>query len=253
MKKDKDKCKKGHESTIGKIIYGFLLFLPLFAITVTCGYVIFNKNAYQNYEAKQIEKFTRVSISNNLLIENRDYQITITQSFTNGTSIVYYNEIDPNFINTFDSNYTYVGFRLTGNANLVLIDSNEQTHSYWNYFTQPNAIKQWTFNYKSTNQPNNLINETQLYLIDYHKESLNHVFYTSIELVEQSNLFNWAENSIIYTGMTEFTTSLSITNTFIPLLLTYWLIISLVYFIYDIVLIIFNVLHRKIHELQDSI
>ena len=46
MRSKDDKCKhKGQETTIGKIIYGFLLFLPLVAIGVTTLVSTFNMNA----------------------------------------------------------------------------------------------------------------------------------------------------------------------------------------------------------------
>ena len=89
--KDK-KVKHGKENTIGKIIYGFLLFMPLLAIGITCAYVIFNKNAYQSYDKSNVINETSVSNSN-MLLNNYYYQANIFTFIdeTSFGSIVYIN------------------------------------------------------------------------------------------------------------------------------------------------------------------
>ena len=82
--KNKD-LKKGKESTIGKIIYGFLLFMPLLAILSTCLYAIFNKNAYQSYDKQEGVKFQKLT-SNTGLIVNETY--TINQINDKGNIVI---------------------------------------------------------------------------------------------------------------------------------------------------------------------
>lgn len=268
MKKDKETCKKGHESTIGKIIYGFLLFLPLMAIGVTCSYAIFNKNAYQSYESKQDTSLQRITNYQSLVIGETYTLSNLTKPETgNAISPIFYSNNADEYIKSFphtNHSLTYVGFSFMTTSN-----QNNFVYGYTDYDTTTYATEDHAgnlelilntlpFTFKLDNlytQAYNYNNVTnfQIYRNFTHKIELSEIFYHSIEKIEQSNLFNWTKNSIIYTGMTEFTTSLSISNTFIPLLLTYWLIISIVYFLYDIVLVMLNVLHRKVHELQDSI
>ena len=88
------------------------------------------------------------------------------------------------------------------------------------------------------------LKETQTY-------NLINTFYYSLEKIEEEPVFNWAKNNEIYTGIKDVCDTLSIKSTFFPLILTYWLIISTIYFIYDIILIIFHILHNYIHKLED--
>lgn len=248
MKKDKDKCKKSKESTIGKIIYGFLLFLPLMAIGVTCAYAIFNKNAYQSKQYLGVTNALTITNSNQF-VENTEYVIEYVDNGITSNSLVYsfskstipYDELNL-------PNLNYNGFQIIGEHGMIF--ANEENQFIYRNNIWGNELKSFTAILTSFTSP---VTNFKIVKYTYSSYTLDNVLYYSIDKLQESNLFNWAQDSIIYTGMTEFTTSLSITNTFIPLLLTYWLIISLVYFIYDIVLIIFNVLHRKIHELQNNI
>lgn len=304
MKKDKEK-RKHHESTIGKIIYGFLLFLPLLAISITCGYAMFNKNAYQSYEGEfsnSIPHYTNttfnVSANNNgnynFVVQNvtlpQDTNI-ITISFNSETNV--YNSGNNNI-----SGYAVLGINLDSikNTNLDNYNNNSKSLVFSTYYyeNQGNGFTKIKFCFldyeinTNVSLPQNLtwfekenafitfersddiniygshhgyyfrsevssgIKELMYYTIEVTKD-LSNVFYYSVDKVEQSNLFNWAKTSMIYTGMLNFTTAMNVTNTFIPMLLTYWLIISVIYFLYDIILLILVVLHRKIHELQESI
>ena len=60
-------------------------------------------------------------------------------------------------------------------------------------------------------------------------------------------------NSVVYNTLETTCNQLSITTTFIPMLLAYWLIISVIYFLYDIALLLIWSAHDKIHELRDSL
>ena len=79
MKSRNKDCKKTHESLIGKIIYGFLLFMPLLAIATTSLYAIFNKNAYQSYADYTDTQITEVSL-NTPLINGQTYYVNITDT-----------------------------------------------------------------------------------------------------------------------------------------------------------------------------
>lgn len=248
-KEERKRCKKSHETTIGKIIYGFLLFLPLLAIGVTCGYAMFNKNAYQSYTGEQ-------------KIENIQYLNTATpDTLPTGNSVTYYftkNVNSHDNSNTGWFNYENISipninpngyrFRIRFAQRDIQIQTGVNSYSYAQF-------QDFTFNLVSfDNNDTGLTYATNMYFITYSStKELDNVFYYSVNKITQSELFNWSQNSIIYTGMSNFTTALSITNTFVPTLLTYWLIISIVYFMYDIVLMMLTILHRKIHDLQDSI
>ena len=85
------------------------------------------------------------------------------------------------------------------------------------------------------------------------QNKLDNVFTYSIKKVEENELYNWAKTTGTYTVLNNVTTQIGITNTFIPMLMAYWLLISIIYFLYDIALILIWAVHDKIHELKDAI
>lgn len=248
--KNKD-LKKAKESTIGKIIYGFLLFMPLIAIGSTILYTTFNKNAYQSFT-------------------NEDNTKTYVDNYTNGNTY-YFNENGGENFNTnkipvemldLSTNKTELQSYYDNNENNIKAFKLERYGTSFAIYFYDLADTQ--MNYSILQQTNNLylkfitkdtgqfgLNDTFYQLND--NNLLSNSFYYAVDKVEQSPLFNWAENSLIYTGINNTCEQLSITTTFIPLLLAYWLIISMIYILYDIVLMILIILHNKIHQLQDSI
>ena len=255
--RNKKECK-GKESTIGKIIYGFLLFMPLLAITFTCLYTTFNDNAFENYDTgKQIE-YEQVQTlndfnagSNYIITPNATLNVNNSNYAQNQTTI-YTTKLNYNGV---DYENAYFSYYSTGNAIYIYCyyyDNGTQT-------TIMSGLNAKTTKFNFTYQTNNFYADFS-YIAPLFSEEivnqnnyLNNSFYYAVNKVEQSPLFNWAEDSVIYTGMTNTCNALDITNTFIPLIMTYWLIISVIYFLYDIILIILHVFHRKIHELEESI
>lgn len=104
-----------------------------------------------------------------------------------------------------------------------------------------------------------LTNETYIkYLGQFLKQSLiidrdlSNVFEYSISQVEENSLYNWSKNTAIYEGVETTTNLLGITHSFYPMLLTYWLLITIIYIIYDIALIIVLLAHKKVHSLIEK-
>ena len=263
MKKDKETHKKGKESTIGKIIYGFLMFMPLLAIGFTCLYAVFNNNARDSFNGTIQYKETTQVQQNDVFSGRNYYSLTKLESYSlaktyNITNLVIRRDNQIIF-NSQDYNYNYFAIKSGGYQYDIVAQETQYVDSeptivqllrigtyQQNYFINTLIMNSPKFEGRA------LINT--LYFDTYYVNTkLNDVFYYGVDSVEKSTLFNWATNSSLYNVIHNTCTDLSITTTFVPLLLTYWLIISLIYFIYDIILIILNILHRKIHELQDSI
>lgn len=249
--KNKNQDKKPHESIIGKIIYGFLLFMPLLAIGVTCSYAIFNKNAYQSYYGETINEENFITIDKNKLTsENTYYFISNPIAQTETTSVtIYVNDLTRN--NQSLPTCNNIRFVYQNNVNYIF------------YYNDGTYLGENNLNTSSINVKFDFVYSTQIinlnsvynkfYYLEYKELSfVSEVFYYSIDKVQQSPLFNWAEKSAIYTGMTTTCNALNITTPFIPLLMTYWLIISVIYILYDIILVILHIFHKKIHQLEDS-
>lgn len=256
--KSRNKDHKPHESIIGKIIYGFLLFMPLLAIGVTCAYAIFNKNAYQSYGDNYVEK--------NITIQNQNDANTF---YLDGQNVTWY--LNNNAYGSRSSKYGFSEISLDLNT---LFNTQDIIYNGFEFYTSAVNFMYFYDSNGTQYQLNNYKNDfsTFTYTIDldtYNSKPLNttygnfvitlltpapltNVFYYSIDKVQQSPLFNWAKDSLIYTGMTNTCNALNITTPFIPLLMTYWLIISVIYILYDIILVILHIFHKKIHQLEDS-
>lgn len=255
--KNKNKDRKPHESIIGKIIYGFLLFMPLLAIGVTCAYAIFNKNAYHSYYGETINESKNIYLENNSQLISNKNTLYMENNYFLGTersgTITYQNVSlkSGNFANNTPENIAIIlssnRLYLYRGTSITFYDDNNNTSFLMSTI---NGVILEFVNIQST--PNSNI-APAFYYIQYNDNSfVSEVFYYSIDKVQESPLFNWAEDSAIYTGMTKTCNALNITTPFIPLLLTYWLIISVIYILYDIILVILHIFHKKIHQLEDS-
>ena len=241
-KNKESKEKRKGETKVGKIIYCFLLFAPLFSILFSCLYVVFNKNAYKSYGSLNIQKKTQtLELKQNLLYEMK-WINNHTGQTNNSTIIIEYATLDVADVN---ENGKY--FRFNDNGNITIQDANQTTIQ-----TITPLDNDFTFtptqNYNLAQQPWFIS-----YSITSTTDKLDAVFEYSLTKVENSAVYNWAKDTGTYTVMETTTTGLGIDNTFLPMLLTYWLIVSVIYFIYDIALILIWALHRRIHELGDSI
>lgn len=257
------KQKHGKENTIGKIIYGFLLFMPLLAIGITCGYAIFNKNAYKSYSNFNVAEENYVNVTDYTLEEGRTYKFISNNLHTNEIHSGYiFCQNVRNLECTRDlSQYdlsTITGFRLyTYNNNTILqfvatpsiVDITFNTH-YLTFdfdfmsYSQVNTSNSFSYYFDNMIYENEIVNVTN---------TLDNVFYYSIDKVKESPLFNWANNTGTYNVLENTCNTLGITTTFIPMLLSYWLMISLMYLLYDIALLIVHMAHNRIHDIESSI
>lgn len=248
------KQKHGKENTIGKIIYGFLLFIPLFAIGITCAYAIFNKNAYLSNGNDYIDKTITLNSSNtnDIYVQGQLITFTFEEHSAQWNGIFGFSEISIDLNEIFNTELTYNRFYLYAtNTNIIFYDTNGGTHQ----ITASNRTFD-SFTYKvdlSVSADKGIYDYGLAQVFTYKERALTDVFYYSIDKVEQSPLFNWANNTATYSVLENTCTTLGITTTFVPMLLSYWLMISLMYLLYDIALLIIHMAHNRIHDIESSI
>ena len=142
--KSKDKTKqKKHESTIGKIIYGFLLFMPLLAIATTCLYAIFNKNAYQSYGDEYVQESIQIDANNvnSLYVNGQHITYTIGEKTTQWNAKFGFSQISLNLNEIFNVTAEWNAFYLfkdnndirfytTNNQNYLLTENDRNFEEY---------------------------------------------------------------------------------------------------------------------------
>lgn len=85
------------------------------------------------------------------------------------------------------------------------------------------------------------VNTMQEYTITQHEQStLDNAFYYGVDQMTKSELFNWTQNTALYSGIKAMTDNLQIQTNAIAILLTYWFILTIIYIIVDIVLKLFT-------------
>lgn len=241
-------------------IFSILMLSPLIAIGTTCAYAIVNKNAYMSYSNFNAEnkQYDIVSNYDNLVVGQR-YRFVSNNNPLGVSSIsgrlVYedVNILSSTFnasTNTQIENSTYLGMWYGTNYNSNFIRFNENA----NLQLSNNQITfEFTFvGFSNINQNNTLpyyfgTMITKSYLTDT-TNTLDNAFYYATEKMTQSDLFNWTENTAIYTGVQTMCTQLEIETNVIPILIVYWFILTIIYVIIDIVLKTFTTLTHMLSK-----
>lgn len=258
-----EKKKHKGESIIGKIIYATLLFMPLMSIFVRSMYVVCNKNAYESYSGLNKTDATYTQITNKTQLKTgKQYLLknTATTVQTTGTANNQRIYFEVENITNYSGNYNLY------DATSVGLYSGSSTILYYYFYDENNNLiggNPLTSNnnfeiqikYISNNIVSNVLeNAETLYSITYNDNNyLDGAFEYSIEKVEQNTMYNWTTSTGTYDVINRTTTGLGIQNSFVDLLLTYWILLTIIYIIYDIGLCLVMMAHRKVHSLIDSV
>lgn len=233
------------------LLFAILMLAPIFSVAVRCAYVVCNKNAYQSYYGETINEKEYVDIET--YEENQTYhfvstQNTLTSTFNNNyftctriENIVSTPTISQNIKST---NNGFLYFNSGTNAPTLALFNNDTNIMYLNLNT---FIVEFDIVNLATQQNQNTQLISYLKNIEYNNYSyLDNVFEYSVSQLEESNLFNWTENTAIFSGIQTMTTQLGITNQTIPILLVYWFLLTVIYVIIDIILKLFTYMTHAI-------
>ena len=260
------KVKHNHTLTdiLKASIFSLVMMAPVVAIGVTCAYVVFNKNAYQSYSGNtSLTYYERVQGSyptnevtseSDLVINNYYY---INNLWTNDISYNGYLSIEftPTTNVTFDdeSNYSNPGESIKEPLKIVGIF--EENYYYISYYLYNNQTIVINGNYASINGDVKLLNvdadgdsnfvskfsSSSLTYDTYventiEQSTLDNVFYYAVDTMQNNSIFSWTKNTAIYTPINAMTTGLGVNTPAIAVLLTYWLLLTAIYVIIDIVI-----------------
>ena len=228
------------------------MLLPFFAMGVTCGYAMFNKNAYQSYYGDTINDERIIDVSVDDFVQTKTYYIqvnnvSVENSLSNST--FYCSYIKNLSTNTVYDMTIYDRIRFFKNANTTQVytqilridDGTSITLSVNNLFE---------FTYVSTSTNGAISDYLNFYEIEYIDESyLSEVFYYSVDRVKESPIFSWAYNSFLATPIVYITSLFSIpVNHLVVQLLSYWLAISVIWLVFDLIMYVPLLVHRWIDK-----
>lgn len=241
------KNKHDHKGTkaLKLTLFFTLMLAPILAIAYKCGYAMFNKNAYQSYSQQNINATQQVTTTS-MFIENADYIAIYTQDETTTTygAWITYNTINLNWTDYGFQDYNYNSFRLFNNGLIQLKDTNNTQYQQANIWG--NTLKQISFNLKTTNTESWQNGYVKYYLVTYEKTKLDNAFYYAVDEMQNSDLFNWTTNTLMYSPIHAMTNGMGITTPAIAILVCYWLYLTAIYIVIDIVVETFTCITHMI-------
>ena len=242
-------------------IFATLMLTPFLYVGTKCAYVVCNKNAYESYSGLNQNTQSNISLNNVSDIDySKNYYIGnsyLSQSASATSSAYLYFDVLEVISNT----------TTTTNETLLTLEkmyiyANGNT-LYYNFYTPENVnttltsasnflikvnIRSYNGNTSAIDNLNfDLANSNSLYYIDYFiEQQLDNVFEYATYQLTQSDLFKWTENTAIYSGVNAMTSGLGFQNNIVPILITYWFLLTVIYVILDIVLACFTGLTHMI-------
>lgn len=243
------KNKHDHKGTkaLKLSIFFTLMLAPFLAVLFKCAYVTFNKNAKDSYSNYSYTLEETINVTNfNDLVDNTNAFLIINYSSdydnTDRNSYeVYFNNLTINN-NTYNTGYFKLGYKAGENlGNFLQIFDLNNSRVAW--FNTSDIVGSYQFFYLYSRQPSSYYNQNNMYgcsisyfVLQQQQGTLDNSFYYAIDEAMESPYFAWARTSALYTATSGLTNGMGITTQAIPTLIVYWLILTAIYIIIDIVI-----------------
>lgn len=241
------KNKHDHKGTkaLKLSIFFTLMLAPFLAVLFKCAYVTFNKNAKDSYYGETINEAQFTAISNNEVEQNKLVRYTSTNLSTlfSQNSSITINHLD-NIQLTDGTSQTEILNANKDNINLLVFANNGTTNPYISFRNGNDTILNLALQTRFTQfdfiptTTQNVVSDVASLLeyVTFNKDSyLDNAFYYAIDEAMESPYFAWARTSALYTATSGLTNGMGITTQAIPTLIVYWLILTAIYIIIDIV------------------
>lgn len=252
MRNANKEITKKHDHSLTNIlkaaIFSLVMLAPIFSITVRCGYVMFNKNAYKSYYGETINQEIETEVNYNALVGNKNYVFhnpltSDKPSSTLHTNMYVSNMVNLNgFNNDYDlSNVRIIRFYLDNVYNTFFFQDINGTNLF--QLGLNNATMKFSFNFEGYYQDfdSGFEYANYFYTVSFNKYSyLDNAFTYGISNLKNESVFNWTQNTAIYIPINAMCTGLGITENAISIMLTYWALMTAIYIIFDIVIVLFT-------------
>lgn len=248
-----EKVKLGkHKHTLTDLlkvlIFSIVMLGPLFAVGSKCIYVACNKNAKDSYYGETIneEKQTytdKIKLGYTYYLQRENLNRIVPQTTfikIDETAIFNSNRSEiPQYWNNNKSVIKYFRFTYDSSTNTERIVFFNENYIQYNSFGYVNFTLSITFTAQNSI---NLSFDDWFYYIEYNNYSyLDNAFYYAVDELNEQPIFSWTKNTAMYTAINTMTEGLELgENNILALLLTYWTLMTLIYIIFDIVIVLFT-------------
>ena len=222
-----EKVKHDHKWTdLLKVgIFALILLAPIFAVGVKCAYVICNRNAYQSYSGATQNK---VLVNPTELVEGNTYHLDLSSIYSgNGSFDIKFDGAVSNLeTNQNATTSPYERYQISGDSSYYYFSNGTNLYNSF--------VGSFDFVYLEGEYTGLLSN---IWVSQVNEDSyLDNVFTYAVKDLANNELFNWTENTAIFTGINAMCVNLEIGTPVIAILITYWTLIVIIYVIIDILL-----------------
>ena len=245
MEKLKD-LKGKHDHLLTKMLKVFLfscvMIAPIVAGTSQMLYATLNKNAKDSYSADQSLNYTLVDTSS--IKEDSLYYFRTDNNLNRQVNMSF---IPVSSINTITgtlnipSNPTRFRVYYNGNNLSYSLQIEGDTTTY-NVIGNTTSINVLTFSFIAGDDLSSNAYGSNLKMYEFsEQQTLDNAFYYGMDKMAESDMFSWTKNTGIYTGINAMTTGMDINteNNILAILLTYWLLMTAIYVVIDIIIELF--------------
>lgn len=254
-KKNVETPKHDHTLTdlLKVIIFAVLMLTPFLDIMSRCLYVVCNKNAKESYYGQTINEEQRIYVENGETIHiNTTYYMNTSElnypldlASDNNLYVENFKVVDR--VNLTDSQYN----SLDENVIYRIVFTYYNTYRQLTFYKIENNVATWLIainieNYNmvcsfNITQAQANVPLTTFYKIEYNKYSyLDNVLQYAVYEVNNSNMYTWVRQTATYNTINQMFNGLTIQDNIMPLLLTYWFMLIVIYVIVDIIIKIFT-------------
>lgn len=264
MKMSKEKHDHKITKNIKAILFAFLMFLPVLSVISTSLYTIFNDNAYQSYDGKETYLQAELKTPTNVINAKNDikagnyYRLTITENnrwaeLFEDTTQTTQNTIEILNITTLGKTFNYNGNYLKEIYYASMTYEESGNYTFVNMYMEniegfsaeiksdsdieflikvkhPTQIKAWPLLSELTQE------QIQYTAIQKERYTLNNAFDKAFNELENNKMFSWTKDTIIYDGVYNTLNLLQVKNNTLVVLISYWLYLTTIYIIIDIII-----------------
>lgn len=253
-------------SKLFHLLYAFVMFLPILAVGSTVLISTFNMSSKEESEIHYKYETNEVNSAQDLVIGNL-YYMEIDNSFvyhfprTNIAFVKllscenYWSYPDEVYYDDLTGVVEYREAYLVGSTLILpyILDNTGDAYSSFDVSDEQGFLIKGYGYIVSTNDVINQLGTSIFRISDYneiesvetHNVESKDVFYNSLDELIESPYFSWAYNSFLSTPITYIVGLFSIpTNHVIVELLSYWLAISIIWLVFDLIMYVPLLVHR---------
>lgn len=231
-------------------LYGFLMMMPIFAVGVTCLVNVFKESKevdiIYKYQTNDVNTESDLIVGNiyhlDMILDNSFDENIIFKTI----EIINIRQDNINSTHIVNQNNTLLQVVKVANSNSIRIRNDSNGLRTLDYaIPDNNLVCDFVYNGIYNLNVANISECENIPIETIEQINKNNIFYYAIDKVKDDNLFKWASDSFLSEPFKYITNLFGMPNdSVVILLLSYWLDISLIWLVFDLVMYMPLLVHR---------